>query len=252
MSNFRPLTLLLALIVFTLTGLFVSTGAARELPFSAGEKFVYKAKWGFVDAGEAVIETLPYESINGKKVLHFAMTTNTSETVDRIYKSKQRQDSYVDSNFTHSVQYQKRSMGSHPREVVVYFDWKLHQAVYVNFGEPERPVSLVPGTFDPLSMFFVIRMGELKEGKVIEIPITDGKKFIAVKALVSGRERITVNDREYDTYVVVPNFDLSKAFDKNQPDLKIWFTADKKRIPVKIQSKMKIGTFDLELVSSHL
>lgn len=252
MSNFRSLTLLLVLIVFTLTGLLVSTGAARELPFSVGEKFVYRAKWGVIDAGEAVIETLPSESMNGKKVLHFAMTTNTSETVDRIYKSKQRQDSYVDSNFTHSVQYQKRSMGSHPREVVVYFDWKLHQAVYVNFGEPERPVSLVPGTFDPLSMFFVIRMGELKEGKVIEIPITDGKKFIAVKALVSGRERITVNDREYDTYVVVPNFDLSKAFDKNQPDLKIWFTADKRRIPVKIQSKMKIGTFDLELVSSHL
>jgi len=50
----------------------------------------------------------------------------------------------------------------------------------------------------------------------------------------------------------VPNFDLTKAFDKNQPELKIWFTADKKHIPVKIQSRMKIGTFDLELVSSHL
>ena len=252
MSNFRSLTLLLVLIVFTLTGLFVSTGAAREMPFSAGEKFVYRAKWGVIYAGEAVIETLPSESMNGKTVLHFAMTTNTSESVARIYKSKQRQDSYVDGNFTHSVQYQKRAMGSHPREVVVYFDWKLRQAVYVNFGEPEKPVTIVPGTFDPLSMFFVIRMGELKEGKIIEIPMTDGKKFIPVKALVSGREKIIVNSMEYDTYVVVPNFDLTKAFDKNQPELKIWFTADKKHIPVKIQSRMKIGTFDLELVSSVL
>ena len=252
MSNCRCCTVVLALIVFTLTGLFVSTVEAKEMPFSAGEKFVYRAKWGFIDAGEAVIETLPSESMNGKTVLHFAMTTNTSENVDRIYKSKQRQDSYVDGNFTHSVQYQKRAMGSHPREVVVYFDWKLRQAVYANFGEPERPVAIVPGTFDPLSMFFVIRMGELKEGKIIEIPITDGKKFIPVRALVSGRERITVNDREFDTYVVVPNFDLRKAFDRNQPDLKIWFTADKRHIPVKIQSRMKIGTFDLELVSSVL
>jgi hypothetical protein len=36
------------------------------------------------------------------------------------------------------------------------------------------------------------------------------------------------------------------------PQLKIWFTADDKRIPVKIQSKVKVGYFIFELVAVEL
>lgn len=226
--------------------------AARMLPFNARERFVYKAKWGVVEAGEAVIETLPDEYVNGRRFYHFVMTTRTNSTIDRIYKLRERQDSYVDQNFTHSVQYEKRSMGSHPREVVVYFNWKQMNATYVNFGEPEKPVSIVPGTFDPLSLFFAIRTHDFREGNSILIPITDGKKLISTKAVVQGRERIVVNERAYDTYVVVPDFDLRKAFEKGRPDMKIWITADDRRIPIKIESRQRFGKVVLELVSAVL
>lgn len=230
----------------------IAVAEARELPFSSREMFVYKAKWGILNAGEAVIETLPSEIVNGMRVWHFAMTTSTSGSVDQFYPIRERQDSYVNENFTHSLQYEKRAMGKNPREVVVYFNWRQMQAVYANFGDPHQPVSIVPGTFDPLSMFFAIRMQPLREGSSFIIPITDGKKLIQVRALVTGREKVAVNNREYDTYVVVPDFDLKQAFEKEQPRLKIWFSADKKHIPVKIRSSMKLGTVDFELVSAVL
>lgn len=250
--RFKYLALLILPAITAILVLTLIDSSAKTLPFNTRERFVYKAKWGGIEAGEAVIETLPYEYVDGRPFFHFVMTTQTSGAVDRIYKIRERQDSYVDQNFTHSVQYEKRTMGKHPREVVVYFDWRLKNATYVNFGEPEKSVSIVPGTFDPLSMFYVIRKHDLQEGASIQIPITDGKKLISTRALVKSREKIVVNERTYDTYVIVPDFDLRKAFEKDQPDMKIWLTADDRRIPVKIESKQKIGKVVLELVSAVL
>lgn len=244
------IVILLVLAAVVWTGGWGYYSEAKYLPFSSREKFVYKAKWKGIEAGEAVIESLPDEYVNGRRFFHFVMTTQTNSTVDLVYMIRERQDSYVDQYFTHSVHYEKRALGKHPREVVVHFNWHQRQATYVNFGEPEEPVAIVPGTFDPLSMFFVIRTHDLREGNSISIPVTDGKKLIPMRAVVQGRDRIVVNAREYDTFVVVPGFDMHKAFGKNQPDLKIWFTADERRIPVRIESRQKIGKVVLELVSA--
>ncbi len=251
-KRLKFLPLLIFPVLAAIVMLSTIDSSARTLPFNTREKFVYKARWGLIEAGEAVIETLPYEYMNGRRFYHFAMTSQTNSSVDYIYKHRERQDSYVDQDFTHSVQYEKRAMGSHPREVIVYFNWNQMHATYVNFGEPEKPVAIIPGTFDPLSMFFAMRMHDLREGASIRIPITDGKKLISTKAVVKGREKVVVNERAYDTYVVVPDFDMKKAFDKDQPNVKLWITADSRRIPVKIESRQRFGTVVLELVSAVL
>lgn len=251
-KRFKYLALLVLPAITAILILTTLDSPAKNLPFNSRERFVYKAKWGGIEAGEAVIETLPSEYVNGRKFFHFVMTSQTSSAVDYLYKLRERQDSYVDQDFTHSVQYEKRAMGSHPREVIVYFNWKQMNATYVNFGEPEKPVSIVPGTFDPLSLFFVVRTYDFRQGNSIQVPITDGKKLITTKARIQGREKVIINERAYDTYVVVPDFDMRKVYEKDQLNLKFWITADDKRIPVKIESRQKIGKVVLELVSAVL
>jgi hypothetical protein len=247
-----PAAVLLVPAITAILILSVIDSSAKTLPFNGREKFVYKAKWSGIEAGEAVVESLPFEYVNGRRFFHFVMTAQTNSVIDYLYVLRDRQDSYVDQDFTHSVQYEQRTMGKNPREAVVYFNWKQMNATYVNFGEPQKPVSIVPGTFDPLSLFFAIRTHDLREGNSIQIPITDGKKLIPTKARVKGREKIVVNERTYDTYVVVPDFDMRKAFEKDQANFKFWITADERRIPVKIESRLKFGKIVLELVSAVL
>ncbi len=103
-----------------------------------------------------------------------------------FYKVRERQDSYTDIPMTRTLQYRKKSTGNHPRDVVVTFDWKNRTATYASFGNAEKPVEILPGCFDPLALFFVIRTHRLKLGDVIEIPITDGKKCITVRASRCG------------------------------------------------------------------
>jgi len=229
-----------------------SEAASKAPPFGPGERLVYRAMWGFIPAGEAVIEVLPDTGVDGARARHFAMTTTTNSRIDLFYKIRERQDSFTDTAMTRTLQYRKKSTGDHPRDVIVIYDWKNRTATYASFGNAERPVEILPGSFDPLAIFFVIRMHPLRPGDVHEIPVTDGKKCIAVKATVAGRETVTIDGKVYDTFLVVPDMERLQGVVPRQgdPSLKIWFTADERQVPVKIQSRVAVGSFVFELISA--
>ncbi len=226
--------------------------ASKAFPFKPGERLVYRAMWGFIPAGEAVIEVLPHTSVNGTRAHHFAMTTATNSRVDLFYRVRERQDSFTDPSLTRTLQYRKKSTGNHPRDVVVTYDWKNRTATYASFGNAEKPVEILPGSFDPLAIFFVIRTHRLEPGDVHEIPVTDGKKCINLKAAVAGREAVAIDGKVYDTHLVVPDMERLQGVVPRQddPSLKIWFTADERQVPVKIQSKVPVGSFIFELISA--
>ena len=64
-----------------------SAWAAAGQPFREGEKLVYRAKWGFISAGEVVMEVLPAKTLRGGKDVHFAMSTRTSSKIDISIRS---------------------------------------------------------------------------------------------------------------------------------------------------------------------
>jgi hypothetical protein len=109
----------------------------------------------------------------------------------------------------------------------------------------------MPGTFDPLSVFYAFRLYNLKEDDEITIPATDGKKMLLGKLNVIKREMITVNGISYDTFLVEPELgQLGGVFEKSKDaKLQIWVTADSQRIPVRIKSKVAVGSFIAELTS---
>ena len=224
----------------------------KSLPFQPGEKLIFQAKWGIIPVGEIILEVLPPATVNGARSHHFAITTKTYSFMDIFYKIRDRSDAYTDTNMTHSILYTKESKGKHPRNVVVNFNWEKHEATYSNFEKKMKPIAILPGSFDPLSIFFIIRLHDLKESLEIEVPVTDGKKCISVKATVLKREKIKLASKTYDTYLVEPNIEsISNIFKKSKDaKVRIWFTADERKIPVKIKSRLGVGSFIFELVSA--
>lgn len=244
--------------IFTIVaGLFLcvnmSEAAKREYPFQPGEKLVYQARWGFLKAGKATLEVLPITMVNGVKTYHFVMETETNPYVDIIYRVRERQDSFVDLAMKRSVLYKKRSEGNHPRDVVVHFSEEKKEATYSNFGEPMQPVKILSGTFDPLALFFVLRIYDLKENENITIPISDGKKMILARAKVIRREKLKISGKEYDTFFIQPEMEsLGSVFkDREHAGLAIWYSADTKKIPVRIVSKVGVGMFTFELMDTQ-
>ncbi len=243
--------LILTMLLGTLAFSSVTHAKENRVPFSPGEKLTFQVRWAFIPAGEAVLQVYPIETMNGRKVYHFALSARTYPVIDLIYKVRDRIDAYTDEKLTHSILYKETKEGKRKKKVVVHFNWEKGEAQRSNFGEKRAPIPVKPGTFDPLSVYYALRLHDLKENMEIEKPLTDGKKWILGRARVVKREKVTVLSGTYDTYLVEPNLEHIGGVFKKSKDakLQIWVTADARRIPVKIKSKVAVGSFVGELMS---
>jgi hypothetical protein len=230
--------------------------------FSPGEKLTFDLKWGFIPAGQAVLEVRSMKVVNGVPSYHFVMQARTNAFIDTIYRYRSRVDAYADRQLSRSLRYHKKTeYGAKTKEDTVHFDWEANEASFSrtrNYpGESprirmeQRRIPLMEGTFDPLSVFYYTRQLQVGPGAPIERPVSDGRKCVLASAMILKREILRVNGRDYDTYLVQPDLKhVGGVFEKSK-DAKIllWVTADERRIPVKIKSKVAVGYFTAELIS---
>ena len=237
-------------LIFSLPRETVATDA--PLPFSPGEKLTMRIKWGIIYAGDAVFEVLPIEEINGIKSYHFVMTVKTSPFIDIFYKVRDKFHSYTDIGVSHSILYRKHKRGESIKDVLVSFNWDKNEAQYCKNDKKRKPIPILPGSFDPLSVFYAFRIFDFKKNAQFKRAVTDGKKCIIGLAQVVKREKITVAGKTYDTYLVQPDLkDLEGVFEKEEStSLKMWITADKLKLPVRVKGKVIVGSFTGELVSA--
>ena len=225
----------------------------KEFPFYSGEKLTFQLKWTFVPAGEGILEILPKETINGVKTYHFVLTAKSNSFVDLFYKVRDRIDAYADIEMTHTILYKQRQHeGKTQRDVVVSFNWNQNKAQYSNMKNVREPIDVLEGSFDPLSAFYYMRLFDLKEKLTIERPVTDGKKCIIGKASVMKRETLELAIGTFDTFLIEPEIEhVDGVFEKSKnAKIQVWVTADKRRMPVKIKSKVVVGSFIGELISA--
>jgi len=231
---------------------YVSSAIAAEGTFSfqPGEKMSFSFGWNLFPGGTGTMEVLPFTDVDGVEAYHFAMTAKSNSFIDLFYKVRDRYESYADAGMTHSLLYRERKKGSDKRDITVTFDWESEKVQYTNFGKSKKPISVLPGSFDPLSVYYAFRLIDLEVGKIIEIPVTDGKKSVMGRARVTSRETILVDGREFDTYRIQPYLEhFGGVFEKSRKaKLDIWLTADEKKIPVRIRVKVIIGSVTFEYI----
>src|SRR4030042_1267297 len=130
-----PLRQNVIVIIFMVMGLFAA-GPARgqDFPFRPGEKMSFEVRWAGILAGEAVIELLPVEDLNGTDAYHFVFTARKSPFVDIFYKVRDRIDSYTDREMTHSLLYIKRHEARSKKGITVQFNLESQAARYFFTG----------------------------------------------------------------------------------------------------------------------
>jgi hypothetical protein len=246
-------TAMVVLLIFCFSVRRNATADEKELPYLPGEKLTYEIKWGLITAAEAVLEVDSSKTIEGVQSLHFKLTVKTSPFVDLFYKVRDRLESFVDAEMTHSVLYKKETQGHSHKRVRVDFDWTQNEAQYSNHGKKRLPTPIQPGSFDPLGVIYAFRTFDLREGKNFEGPVTDGKKCVMGRAKVLSKEKIEVGGREIDAYHVKPDLQhIAGIFEKSEDsDIDLWFSTDPAHIPLRVRSRVVIGSFSGELVSAE-
>jgi len=190
-------------------------------------------------------------SIDGAAAWHFAMTAQTTPLVAALYPVHDRMDSWAEGGMGRALRYTENKLKrSEEKHVSIIFDWNAGMAHTVKNGK-KGLVDLMPGAFDPLSIFYFFRLQELRDNLELTRPVADRKRCLNGVAKIRGRQKVRVAGRLWDTWLVEPDLRQIEGVFKKNPDarLQIWVSADERRIPVMIKSRIAVGSFTAQIVS---
>ena len=105
---------------------------------------------------------------------------------------------------------------------------------------------------DVLSAFFVVRVRGVAEAEPLRLPVFDNGKSYVLEVRFLGRERLDLPPplgKNVATVVVEPRLAEGTGLFVKEGRLKIWLTDDARRIPVRLKSKVGIGSVTAELES---
>ena len=134
----------------------------------------------------------------------------------------------------------------------VDFDWGRGVADYKKSGKTRRSVALTEGTLDMLSILYYVRSLPLTAGMTVTRPLSSGKKTHLAEALVVRQETIMVGGRSWPAFLIEPDVrNAGGIFKKSKkPRFLLWISADERKIPLKVVSKVWVGAFIVELADA--
>lgn len=216
----------------------------QAVPFSVGETLHYDSNLNFIPAGTAILQVVATESLDDTSVYHILFTARTNSIVDRIYRIRDRVDTWIDVNglFTRKFSKQIRE-GKYRNSFSATINYE--DSVVVS----ERDSFKISHELrDPYSLFYYLRTIPLEVGDSLSFLTFDNNEFVDIHLTVHRRETITVGAGQFDCLVVEP-FREGRSLFKYRGDMTIWLSDDQYRLPVKILSKLEFGSMMLKLKS---
>lgn len=220
----------------------------RAIPnkaFTVGERLVFDVGYSFIVAGEAVMSIPRIDTIEGRACYQVLFTVQSTPSFSWIYKVDDRYETMVDVEGLFSWRFSQRIReGSFSRDFEASFDQRNHIA---SAGGKEYPIP--PYTHDIISAFYFARTIEytgMRPGQKTFLHnfYKDTTYSLAIKFL--GYQRIEVDAGKFDCVLVEPLIEEGGLF-KAEGRIIIWMTNDDRKIPVKVSTKVTVGSIDSEL-----
>lgn len=217
----------------------VLAGQARAM--SAPEKLTYSLSWLGIPVGSATQEFT--EDGAGRRIVSHA---RSNDWLSSFYPVDDRTESLLARDglfpgesrsfrmvFKEGQRIRDRSLVFEPARRLAHF----HDRVT---GE-QVDVPINPPLFDVYASFYHVRSLPLEVGKSHFLTILDGKEPRRIEVKVLRRERVSVPAGDFATIVVQPLVPAEGIFEGKR-GITIWLTDDRRRLPVKAQTKVKVGS----------
>ncbi|HEY6008112.1 MAG TPA: DUF3108 domain-containing protein [Geobacteraceae bacterium] len=211
------------------------------------ERLVYRLSWTGIAIGTATQE------IRAEGGTHrIFVTARSNDWLSVFFPVDDRIESVLDKEggvfpgVSRSFRMETRE-GSHQRDREILFG-RSGTAVFHDRRSGERfTLSPPPGTFDIYSSFFHVRYLPLEVGRSVYVNILDGKEVQRLEVRVLRRETLRTVLGPVSTIVVKPLVRSEGVFE-GKGGVTIWLTDDARRIPVRVQTKVTVGSVTATLV----
>jgi hypothetical protein len=212
-------------------------------PFGPGERLVFSIDYGLINGGEGVLSVVGMVEADGQECYHIESTALSNRFFSSFYKVRDKVTSYVDADSLFSRYFNKHLReGDYKKDEEVHFDHRRLKALY----SQDREYDITYGVQDVLSAFYYVRTLDLEVGHDVYLAAHSSKKTYEMRVIVHRREVVKTDLGSFDCFVVQPIM-LGEGLFKQEGDLVIYISADERRIPVLMKTKLPVGSITASL-----
>jgi hypothetical protein len=219
--------------------------ALQQKAFGVGERLVFDVGYGFITAGEAVMSIPGIETVAGKECYKVMFTVRTTRTFDFFFEVRDRYETYLDVAGIFPRRFEQHiKEGSYKRDFSAQFDQENGIA---RTTEGNFPIPLY--VHDIMSAFYFARTIDYSKKRIgdrVQLQNFYKDKTFPLEVKFLGRQKIKVDAGEFNCIIVEPMVKEGGLF-KAEGRILIWLSDDDLKIPVKVSTKVPIGSIDSEL-----
>jgi hypothetical protein len=229
----------------------------KHYPFDGGEKAVYKASWNGIPVATADISTTSHV-IDGRKFYTVRVEAKTSAALDLIWKMRDTITSTIEakalapSRFTFSQRENRKVIDTEARFDRNTKKWFVHrdERRKVKKYEFDHP----PNVVDPITAVYLARSQDFKVGDRLYFNIFGGKYRYFLDLEIERREKIQITSGSVDAFKIVPRIRnlMKQGYAERLNDASVWLSADERRIPVMLSSKIFVGNIYIERIEDKV
>jgi len=229
------------------------TPNAPSLPFAAGERLAFKMTYARLLAGRAEIAVHPgmYE---GRPVFRLSLDVRSEGFFAWLFRY--RVDDHTVATWdpatgcSYGIEKHLRE-GRAVRDQVVRFDPVAGTATVEDSKIAQKVFQVGPCALDVFSAFFVARMRGLSHDGQLTVRVFDNGRLYDLPFRPIGYERLDLPAPlgRVMTQVAEPVVPPGSGLFTQEGRLLVWVTADARRIPVRVRSKVPVGSVSGDLES---
>ncbi|HJR76510.1 MAG TPA: DUF3108 domain-containing protein [Nitrospiraceae bacterium] len=250
--SFPLLCLLAAAALWAAVPLSTAQGlqSRDRLPFARGERFSYDISWLYMKAGTAVMTVEEQAApLTNRRSLKLLTTAQSSPMVTRFYPVNNRVESLVDlDTFLPARMTFHRREGKRKNDFEYTFHHRDGTVTAVKDGKADE-LPIPQDAQDAIScLYFVRKSLPLTPGASLSLNVHHDKKNYKLVVRVEALETVEGPWGKAHTARVLAIMPFQGIF-LNEGNVRVWFTTDERRIPVRMKAKVIIGSIVADLVS---
>jgi hypothetical protein len=224
-------------------------GTPPAVPFAAGESLTYDVSWSSVLMAGTAVATVKEKTPTAYTII---AEGRPIPIVARLYALYYRMDTLLDSAtllsrrgslYAEEGKDKRTSTTTFDRAAKrVFFEEKTDTTTKLDYAVPAT-------TQDGLSTLYFLRTRTFKAGDRIAIPVADSGSLYNVAVTVGALEQVKVPFGQIAAWPlkgVIKDADGMVVWN----NIVVWISNDARRLPVKMQADLTIGTFVLALRQS--
>ncbi len=215
--------------------------------FKLGEKLTFEVNYGFITAGYAEYSIPKIIKIAGRNVYNVTFNVSSVSTFDPFYKVRDHYETFIDVEGIFPWRFEQHIReGGYSRDFSAFFDQRKLKA-----KTSEGSYDIPKYVHDIVSALYFARTfdySKMKEGDKVYLENFYKDKTYPLAILYKGKETVSVTAGKFDCIILEPLVQEGGLF-KSEGSIIVWLTDDSLKIPVKVKTKVLVGSIDAELSS---